>query len=170
MDSDADIAERYAELAAATSEFQRGDASGFQALYAHTDDVSIFGGLGGHEIGWDEVGPRMQWAASQFQPHQEEWKPTPIAGGFGSDFGYLVWIEHTEAAVLQTGSTALQRERSKSVSFALMSLIIVESAKRAFTIWTTSWVSARRRGLGSLLAHTRKCGPLKLSSCFWVTS
>ncbi len=43
-----------------------GDASAIKKMWAKTDDVTIFGGLGAYERGWNEVGPRLDWSASQF--------------------------------------------------------------------------------------------------------
>jgi hypothetical protein len=49
---------------AAQSAFAQGNAKPIQALWSHAKDVSIFGAAGGHEIGWDLVGPRLAWAAT----------------------------------------------------------------------------------------------------------
>ena len=55
-----------ARLAAAQRDFVNGDAAGIKALYSHREDVTVMGGFGGFERGWSEVGPRLDWAASQF--------------------------------------------------------------------------------------------------------
>ena len=55
-----------ARLAAAQRDFVNGDATGIKALYSHREDVTVTGGFGGFERGWSEVGPRLDWAASQF--------------------------------------------------------------------------------------------------------
>ena len=55
-----------ARLAAAQRDFVNGDATGIKALYSHREDVTVMGGFGGFEGGWSEVGPRLDWAASQF--------------------------------------------------------------------------------------------------------
>ena len=55
-----------ARLAAAQRDFVNGDATGIKALYSHREDVTVMGGFGGFERGWSEVGPRLDWAASQF--------------------------------------------------------------------------------------------------------
>jgi hypothetical protein len=52
------------QLTAAQSAFARGNAKPIQALWSHAKDVSIFGAAGGHEIGWNLVGPRLAWAAT----------------------------------------------------------------------------------------------------------
>ena len=53
-------------LRAVQESFVNGDAAGIKELYSHRDDVTVFGGFGGYERGWAEVGPRLEWAASQF--------------------------------------------------------------------------------------------------------
>jgi hypothetical protein len=52
------------QLTAAQSAFGKGDPKPIQALWSHAKDVSIFGAAGGHEVGWDLVGPRLAWAAT----------------------------------------------------------------------------------------------------------
>ena len=40
----------------------QGDSTDLKNLYSHSDDVTVFGGFGGNERGWKEVGPRLDWA------------------------------------------------------------------------------------------------------------
>jgi hypothetical protein len=54
-------------LAAAAAAFVRGNAEPLKALFSHRDDVTILGAFGGFEQGWDLVGPRLDWASSQFR-------------------------------------------------------------------------------------------------------
>jgi ketosteroid isomerase-like protein len=35
-------------------------------LWSHADDVTIFGGWGAYEQGWDAVSRRLDWVASRF--------------------------------------------------------------------------------------------------------
>lgn len=50
---------------AAADQFMTGDAGPFKALWSQRDDVTAFGGWGGYEVGWDQVGGRWDWAAQQ---------------------------------------------------------------------------------------------------------
>lgn len=50
---------------AAADRFMTGDAAPFKALWSQRDDVTAFGGWGGYEVGWDQVGGRWDWAAQQ---------------------------------------------------------------------------------------------------------
>ncbi len=49
----------------AADQFISGDAGSFKALWSQRDDVTAFGGWGGYEVGWDQVGGRWDWAAQQ---------------------------------------------------------------------------------------------------------
>jgi hypothetical protein len=51
---------------AALREFVRGNPEPFKTLWSHGAGVSIFGGWGAYDSGWDAVGPRLDWAASRY--------------------------------------------------------------------------------------------------------
>jgi ketosteroid isomerase-like protein len=60
--------------------------------------VTIFGAWGAYEKGWDEVGPRMDWAGARFAPGggtQQE----ILAAGSSGDLGYSVALERGRARV-----------------------------------------------------------------------
>ena len=60
--------EFMARLEAAEVEFARGRPGDFKALWSHTGDVTLCGGLGGQtEIGWDRVAARLDWASSKYK-------------------------------------------------------------------------------------------------------
>ncbi len=48
----------------AIERFVNGDADPYRQLWCHADDVTIFGGWGAYEQGWDVVSRRLDWAAS----------------------------------------------------------------------------------------------------------
>jgi hypothetical protein len=52
----------------AQSEFLNGDATLWKQKALQTDDATIFGAFGGYEKGWKKVGPRYDWATSQYKP------------------------------------------------------------------------------------------------------
>ena len=37
---------------------------------SHSNDITIFGAFGGYEKGWEQVGPRYDWAAAQMKGSQ----------------------------------------------------------------------------------------------------
>jgi SnoaL-like domain len=78
----------------ANTAFVNGDASLLLALVSRSEQTSIFGGFGGYEAGWSEVGPRYEWAAAQFHPT-----------GARVDFEYLDKYAGPEAAY----SVAIER-------------------------------------------------------------
>ena len=54
-------------LEAAEEGFARGHPADFKALWSHTDDVTLSGGLGGAiELGWAKVAERLDWASSNY--------------------------------------------------------------------------------------------------------
>jgi ketosteroid isomerase-like protein len=67
------------------------DAKRLKQLYSHNDDVTVLGGFGGVEHGWIEVGPRLDWAASQFAGGSYERKTLSMVEG--TDLAYTVSIE-----------------------------------------------------------------------------
>jgi hypothetical protein len=61
-----DLEQAIQQMRAATKEFINGDPEPWKALCSHADDATLFGGWGGHERGWAELGPRYDWAAARF--------------------------------------------------------------------------------------------------------
>ncbi len=53
-------------MRAATAEFIAGKPEAWKAMCSHAADATIFGGWGGHEQGWAELGPRYDWASARF--------------------------------------------------------------------------------------------------------
>ena len=84
-------------LTAAGSAFVRGNAEPFKALFSHGKDVTIMGAFGGFEQGWDLVGPRLEWASSQFR--DGVWSCTNLSAHVTEGLACLVDIERTEAVL-----------------------------------------------------------------------
>ena len=94
------------ELEHADAEFGAGRADGYQDMYSHADDVTIFGAFGGHEQGWDTVGPRLAWAATQFNPRTDaKLERTLISANFGTELGYTVTLEVTPGSTTVAGTS-----------------------------------------------------------------
>jgi ketosteroid isomerase-like protein len=70
----------------------QGDAGPFAALWSHADDVTVMGGFGSYETGWERVHQNIEFAASRFRGGQlrgvEE-----MAVGESGDLAFAVWIE-----------------------------------------------------------------------------
>ena len=75
----------------ANLEVLRGNPEPIKRLYSHREDVTVLGGFGGFERGWDEVGPRLDWAASQFSDGRYEQED--VSTIVGSDLAMTVTIE-----------------------------------------------------------------------------
>ena len=89
----ADWDELIAHLLNALRRFVEGDAEPYKRLWSQRDDVTIFGGWGGYEQGWAEVGPRLDWAASRYS---EGWLDQENLGqGIDQDSAYSVDIERS---------------------------------------------------------------------------
>jgi len=82
-------------LTAAQAAFVNGNPEPFKALWSHGDDVTILGAFGGYEQGWDLVGPRLDWASSQFR--DGACSTTPLSAHITEHLACIVDIERTEA-------------------------------------------------------------------------
>lgn len=83
------LAAFIASIEAAQEKFARGEPQDFKALWSHSDDVTLSGGLGGIvEVGWANVARRLDWASSNYEGGARSWQH--VAGGAGGDFAYVV--------------------------------------------------------------------------------
>lgn len=99
-----------ARIDAAQEEFAHGRPGDFKALWSHTDDVTLSGGLGGVvEVGWDRVAARLDWASSNYA---EGDRSNRTIGGFvGDDLAYLVRKEIIEAKIAGVAARSRQELR-----------------------------------------------------------
>jgi ketosteroid isomerase-like protein len=86
--------------------FVNGDASVWKQHASRRDDVTIMGGWGAYEKGWDEVEPRYDWAASRFRQSRATPQFEYLASGVSGDLAYTVTIERSEARVSGAESVA----------------------------------------------------------------
>jgi SnoaL-like domain len=80
-----------AKLEAAENQFAQGHPAAFKVLWSHGDEVSLCGGFGGVESGWDKVGTRLDWASSQISEGTRS--RDEIRSIVGADFAYVVQTE-----------------------------------------------------------------------------
>jgi ketosteroid isomerase-like protein len=99
----------YEQLTTALDAFARGDAEPYKALWAHTEDVSVLGAFGGRNLGWSEVGPRLEFAASQYRNGRYV-DVEVLASGACTDMVYIVWLE-TISATSAAGEVVTRRRR-----------------------------------------------------------
>ncbi len=81
----------------AIERFVNGDAGPYKQLWCHADDVTIFGGWGAYEQGWDAVSRRLDWAASRFGQGRVD--IGNLAAGSSGDLAYSIDIERNAALV-----------------------------------------------------------------------
>lgn len=64
LDLDLDVA--IDRMRAATVELINGRPAAWKALCSRQPNATLFGGWGGHERGWEQLGPRYDWASARF--------------------------------------------------------------------------------------------------------
>jgi hypothetical protein len=86
-----------AKVDEAQVEFVQGRPAAFKALWSQRPDVSIFGGFGSGEHGWDKVGPRLDWGSAQFSKGRRVHEV--LTRHVSGDLGYVVQIERIHFTV-----------------------------------------------------------------------
>jgi len=107
--------EMFERVKAASRALTAGCATPYKELWSHQGDTASFGAWGDYEVGWDEVGPRLDWAAAQFL--EGELKHELLAMGASGDLAYTITIErgtgrllgHVEPAPIALRVTRLYR-------------------------------------------------------------
>lgn len=92
----------------AQSRFVTGDPTLWKQNASQRDDVTILGAFGGYEKGWNEVGPRYDWASSQYKDSGAKMKVEYLNTGVSGDLGFTVAIERQEEVRL-AGQNPTQR-------------------------------------------------------------
>ena len=102
--AEAEFREMHRRLVAANNRFAQGDAAPWKELCSHEKDVTLFGGAGGYERGWDQVGPRYSWASANFSGGKmtTEVLSTHVSG----DLACTVELEHWDVRLASTGATS----------------------------------------------------------------
>jgi ketosteroid isomerase-like protein len=83
----------------AQSRFINGDPTSWKRNASHEEDVTIFGAFGGSEKGWKEVGPRNDWASSQFKESGAAQRIDYLNTGTSGDLAFTVAIERQQAQI-----------------------------------------------------------------------
>ena len=84
----------------ATEQFMNGNKQPWIDLASRRDDATIMGGWGAYERGWDQVGPRYDWAATRFRPSGAKLQVEVLSSGTSGDLAYVVSIERAAALVV----------------------------------------------------------------------
>jgi ketosteroid isomerase-like protein len=84
----------------AGSTFLSGDAEPAKNFWSRADDVTIFGGWGAYELGWAQVGPRLEWAATRFAGGSLVYEA--LTSGSSVDLGYTIGLERSQVRLVGT--------------------------------------------------------------------
>ncbi|HEX7230934.1 MAG TPA: nuclear transport factor 2 family protein [Candidatus Binatia bacterium] len=101
------------KLETAEEEFVQGLPAAFLGLWSHSDDVTLCGGFGGVEHGWQNVTDRLTWVSAKFAEgtrNREE-----ISSFVGIDFAYLVQTEVIRSRVADQPEPSTQELRATMV-------------------------------------------------------
>jgi ketosteroid isomerase-like protein len=88
---DRDAAEFVARCHDALRQHTGGDPRPFLKLWSRAEDVSLMGGVGGHQVGIDNVTELLTAAARTL--NYETWSAENLAIGFGETLGFTVELE-----------------------------------------------------------------------------
>lgn len=93
----------------AQSRFITGDPTLWKQNASQRDDATILGAFGGYEKGWNEVGPRYDWASSQYKDSGAKMKVEYLNTGVSGNLGFTVAIERQEEVRLGGQQNPTQR-------------------------------------------------------------
>jgi ketosteroid isomerase-like protein len=98
--SDPSLRSFLPQFEAGINGFINGDPALWKQNASRRDDVTIMGAWGAYEKGWNEAGPRYDWAAARFKESGARVKIEYISSGVSGDLAYTVAIERSEAQVV----------------------------------------------------------------------
>ena len=100
-------------LETAEEEFVQGQAAAFLALWSHSDDVTLCGGFGGVERGWQNVTNRLTWVSAKYAEGTRSREE--ISSFVGTEFAYLVQTEVIHSRVASQSEPSTQALRATMV-------------------------------------------------------
>jgi ketosteroid isomerase-like protein len=101
------------KLETAEEEFVQGQPAAFKSLWSRSDDVTLCGGFGGIEQGWQNVTQRLDWVSQKFADGTRT--RDEICGFVGPEFAYLVQNEVINFRVPGQSSRLIQELRATMV-------------------------------------------------------
>jgi ketosteroid isomerase-like protein len=109
--ANADAAEFMQRCHAALKEHTGGNPRPFLELWSRAEDVSLMGGVGGHQVGIDAVSELLTAAARTL--NYETRDAETLAASFGDELGFTVELEHLSRQI--DGATDEMSLRATSV-------------------------------------------------------
>ena len=86
--------------------FINGDSTLWKQNSSRRDEATIMGAWGAYEKGWNEAGPRYDWAAARFKKSGARVKVEYITSGVSGDLAYTVAIERSEVRLIDQDKPA----------------------------------------------------------------
>ena len=108
---DADAASFLERCHDALRQHTGGNPKPFLELWSHAPDVSLMGGVGGHQVGIDEVSQLLTAAAKTL--NYETWSAETLAAGFDETLGFTVELERLTRQI--DGQAEEMRLRATSI-------------------------------------------------------
>jgi hypothetical protein len=113
IEADSELSAFIARIDAAQEEFAHGRPENFKALWSHTHEVTLSGGLGGVvEFGWDKVAARLDWASSNYAEGE---RSNQMIGGFVE--GGLAYVVRREIIDAKIGGAPSRQELRVTMVF-----------------------------------------------------
>ena len=100
-------------LEAAEQEFVQCRPAEFQSLWSRADDVTLCGGFGGVERGWQNVISRLDWVSTKYADGSRT--SEEISSVVDADFAYLVQTEVIRARIAGQAQFSIQELRATMV-------------------------------------------------------
>src|SRR5438093_11006448 len=115
MSPEDDLRTTLDQTKAALGRLLHGEAGPLLELWSHADDVTVMGGFGSYEKGWDRVRQNTEFAASRFLGGTLG-RVEEMAVGSSGDLAYAVWIELAEVRVELRDDTVSRVVRATQIN------------------------------------------------------
>ena len=110
-----------AEWESAQARLLEGDAAQWKRMSSQGGDATIMGAFGGFEKGWDEVGPRYDWAAAQYRERKVKVQTEYLSVSVSGDLAFTV------ASFAPQDPRAAAKEMGRAINTLKLNGFIVNS-------------------------------------------
>lgn len=93
-----DFQQRLQQEQTANQHLIEGHTEPFKALWSHADDVTIFGGWGGYEKGWEQVVPVLEGAGAGMR--DGKMTSEMLSMGTSGDLAYVIWVDRFQVRMV----------------------------------------------------------------------
>lgn len=99
MSGQEDLRQAIEHIQNVSQQYLAGDPAPFQACWSRADDVTIFGGWGAYEQGWEQVKARLAWGATRYHGGRVDFELLSLVES--GELACSIWIER--GAIRVTG-------------------------------------------------------------------